>query len=219
MSGMFKTIGVIAALPEEADALFADLGERAGSSRTVQIGDRSITIKVCGIGKVNAALAASALALDHKVEMLFVIGTAGALGPRHGTFLLTEAVQTDYGARQSQGFVHYRAGEWPIGPASCPPFVAMAVESPLAHARIATGDAFVECPEHAAYLRDVMGCDLIDMETGAVAQAAVSLGVPWAGIKATTDGADGSSAGDFTANLLRASRAAADAAEPILRSV
>lgn len=214
-----KKIGVIAALPEEADAFFAGLGERDGSFRTVEIGDRKITICVCGIGKVNAALAASALVLDHKVEMLFVIGTAGALGARHGTFLLTEAIQTDYGAKQAQGFVHYRAGEWPIGPASCPPFVAMTVESPLPHARIATGDAFVECPERAAYLRDIMGCDLIDMETGAVAQAAIVLGVPWAGIKATTDGADGSSAGDFTANLLRASRAAADAAEHVLRSV
>jgi adenosylhomocysteine nucleosidase len=214
-----KKIGVIAALPEEADALFAGQGEREGSIRIVQLADHMITIRICGIGKVNAALAASALVIEHKAEMLFVIGTAGALGKKHGTFLLTEAIQTDYGAKQAQGFVHYRAGEWPIGPASCPPFTAMVVESALPRARIATGDAFVECPEHAAYLRDVMGCDLIDMETGAVAQAAVALGVPWAGIKSTTDGADGSSAGDFTANLLRASRAAADAAESILRAV
>jgi adenosylhomocysteine nucleosidase len=212
-------IGVIAALPEEADALFAGQGECDGPTRVVQLEDRTITICVSGIGKVNAALAASALVLNHGAEMLFVIGTAGALGAKHGTFLLTEAVQTDYGAKQAQGFVHYRAGEWPIGPASCPPFAAMPLESPLPHVRIATGDAFVECPDHAAYLRDVMGCDLIDMETGAVAQASFSLGVPWAGIKSTTDGADGSSAGDFTANLLRASRAAADAAEPTLRAV
>lgn len=214
-----KTIGVIAALPEEADALFAAEGVRNGMMRIVKFDDRTVSIRISGIGKVNAALAASALVLEHGAEMLFVIGTAGALGEKHGTFLLTEAAQTDYGAKQARGFVHYRAGEWPIGPASCPPFAAMAVESPLPHARIATGDAFVECPDHAAYLRDVMGCDLIDMETGAVAQAALALGVPWAGIKSTTDGADSSSAGDFTANLLRASRAAANAAEPILRGV
>jgi adenosylhomocysteine nucleosidase len=212
-------IGIIAALPEEADALFAGQGVHEGSTRVVHLQDRTITISVCGIGKVNAAIAASALVLNHKAEMLFVVGTAGALGDKHGAFLLTEAIQTDYGAKQARGFVHYRAGEWPIGPASCPPFAAMAVKSTLPHARIATGDIFVECPDHAAYLRDVMGCDLIDMETGAVAQAALALGVPWAGIKSTTDGADGSSAGDFTANLLRASRAAADAAEPILGSV
>lgn len=212
-------IGVIAALPEEADALFADQGDRDGSSRVVCLDDRTIAIRVCGVGKVNAALAASMLVREFAAEMLFVTGTAGALGGKHGAFLLTEAIQTDYGARRSDGFTHYRAGEWPIGPAACPPFAAMPVDSPLPHARIATGDAFVECPHHAAYLRDVMGCDLIDMETGAVAQAAVALGVPWAAIKATTDGADGSSAGDFTANLMRAALSAADAAEDILRRI
>jgi adenosylhomocysteine nucleosidase len=214
-----KKIGVIAALPEEADVLFARQGARDGRTRVVQLKDRTVTIRVSGIGKVNAALAASALVLNYEVEMLFVLGTAGALGAKRGTFLLTDAVQADYGARRSDGFTHYQAGEWPIGPASCPPFAAMPLESPLSHARIATGDAFVECAKHAAYLRDVMGCDLIDMETGAVAQAALALGVPWAGIKSTTDGVDGSSAGDFTANLLNASRAAADAAEPLLRGV
>jgi adenosylhomocysteine nucleosidase len=216
---IMNRIGVIAALPEEANALFVGSGEIRGTSRQLLVDHRSIKIQVCGIGKVNAAIAASQLVHGFGAEFLFIIGTAGALGARHGAFLLTEAMQTDYGAKQAKGFVHYRAGEWPIGPALCAPFVAMEIESPLPHARIATGDAFVECPDHAAYLRDVMGCDLIDMETGAVAQAALALGVPWAGIKSTTDGADGSSAGDFTANLLRASRAAADAAEPILRHI
>ena len=212
-------IGVIAALPEEADAVFAGLGEHDGSSRIVQLDDRTLTIFVCGIGKVNAALAASALVLGHKAEMLFVVGTAGALSHRHGAFLLTEGIQVDYGARRRDGFAHYRAGDWPIGAAAALHFGAMAIESPMPQARIATGDSFIECPDHGAYLRDALGCDLIDMETGAVAQAAAVLGVPWAGVKATTDGADGGSADDFAANLIRASLLAASAAENILRRV
>lgn len=216
---MPKTIGVIAALPEEADALFSSQGETRDSVRTVALADRTIVIAISGIGKVNATLAASRLVLTHHAEMLFVVGTAGALGDRHGAFLLTEAIQIDYGARRSDGFAHYRAGDWPIGDAAELHFAAMAIDSPLPCARIATGDAFVECATHAAYLHDTLGCDLIDMETGAVAQAAAALGVPWAGIKATTDGADGGSAGDFTANLIRASREAGIAAEDILCSV
>ena len=51
------------------------------------------------------------------------------------------------------------------------------------------------------------------METGALAQVAQRLGLPWAGIKATTDDANGESAGDFQANLLLAARRAAEAAE------
>jgi nucleoside phosphorylase len=213
---MPNIVGVIAALPEEADALFPGQGETRDNVRVVPLADRTMIIATSGIGKVNATLAASRLVITHHAEMLFVIGTAGALGDRHAAFLLTEAIQIDYGARRSNGFAHYRAGDWPIGGAAELPFAAMVIDSPLPHARIATGDAFVECTAHAAYLRDTLECDLIDMETGAVAQAAAALGVPWAGIKATTDGADGGSAGDFSANLRRASRDAALAAEDVL---
>jgi adenosylhomocysteine nucleosidase len=216
---MPKTIGVVAALPEEADAVFPDQGETRDSVRVITLADRTIIIATSGIGKVNAALAASRLVLTHRVDTLFIIGTAGALGNRHGAFLLTEAIQIDYGARRSDGFAHYRAGDWPIGEAAELHFVAMVIDSALPRARIATSDAFVECADHASYVRDTLGCDLVDMETGAIAQAAAALSVPWAGVKSTTDGADGGSAGDFSANLRRASRDAAMAAEDILRRV
>jgi nucleoside phosphorylase len=216
---MFTVIGIIAALSEEADALFAGQGVVTDAIRHVQTDVRTLVIAVSGIGKVNAALAASDLVRTHGAQLLFILGTAGALGSRHGTFLLNEAVQTDYGARRAAGFSHFRAGTWPIGDASCPPFAALDIDTTLPRARIATSNAFVECADHASYVRDTLGCDLIDMETGAIAQAAVALGVPWAGVKSTTDGADGGSAGDFSANLRRASRDAALAAEDILRRV
>ncbi len=214
-----KIIGIIAALAQEADAIFPGQGLIETGFRRVALGDRTFIIATSGIGKVNAALGASNLVLRHKAQLLFVIGTAGALGPRHGTFVITEAVQTDYGARRSDGFAHFRAGEWPIGAASCPPYEATALTTTLPRARIATSDAFVECPDHAAYLLDVLGCDLIDMETGAVAQAAAALDVSWAAVKATTDAVDGDSASDFTANLMRAAKDAAAAAEQILDRV
>lgn len=83
----------------------------------------------------------------------------------------------------------------------------------LPQARIATADCFVKCPDRSGYLRDVLKADLVDMETAAVAQIAALLDIPWAGIKAVTDGADGNSSGDFHANLERAAnRAASEAA-------
>jgi adenosylhomocysteine nucleosidase len=57
------------------------------------------------------------------------------------------------------------------------------------------------------------------MEVAAVAQAAEALGLPWAAIKAVTDGADGESAGDFNANLKRAARKAADAMERLIEEI
>ena len=61
-----------------------------------------------------------------------------------------------------------------------------------------------------------LGATLVDMETAAVAQAAERLGLPWMAIKATTDDANGESAGDFSANLTRAAKRAAEAAEAVL---
>ena len=83
----------------------------------------------------------------------------------------------------------------------------------LPQARIATADCFVKCPDRSGYLRDVLKADLVDMETAAVAQIAALLDLPWAGIKAVTDGANSDSSGDFHANLERAANlAAAEAA-------
>jgi adenosylhomocysteine nucleosidase len=54
------------------------------------------------------------------------------------------------------------------------------------------------------------------METAAVAQAAARMDVPWAAIKATSDDANGDSAGDFQTNLNRAARIAAEAVERMI---
>src|SRR3546814_20446570 len=114
---------------------------------------------------------------------------------------------------RSGRFRRYRAGEWPIGEAGEAHFNAMADPGlGLPHVRIASGDSFVACPDAAADLA-ALGATLVDMEVGAVAQVAARLGKPWAAIKAVTDEANGASAGDFHANLVRAARAAADGIE------
>ena len=88
----------------------------------------------------------------------------------------------------------------------------------LPHARIASGDSFVACPDAAADLA-ALGATLVDMEVGAVAQVAAKLGLPWAAIKAVTDDANDDSAGDFHANLVRAARAAADEVERLIAMI
>src|SRR3546814_2702748 len=58
-----------------------------------------------------------------------------------------------YGADQPGLFRRYRAGEWPIGDAGEAHFNAMADPGlGLPHARIASGDSFVACPDAAADL-------------------------------------------------------------------
>lgn len=213
-------VGIIAGVEEEADAFAPgrhDRVEQHGhlSVRFVALGPHEVAITCCGVGKVNAAIAATMLATVHRAELLVIVGTAGKLSGIAGDcFLIHEAVQGDYGAQRPEGFTHYTAGSWPIGPARVEAFLAHPLpDVGLPRARIVTGDAFVECPDHSLRLREGLSGDLVDMETGALAQTAVRLGLPWAAIKATTDDANGASAGDFQANLLRAARRAAEAVE------
>ena len=213
-------IGIITGVEEEADAFLPGQHDRLEQHghlaiRFVTHAGHDVAICCCGVGKVNAAIAATMLATVHHAELLMIIGTAGKLSDKAGDcFLIHEAVQGDYGAQRPEGFTHYTAGSWPIGPASVEAFLAHPLpDIGLPQARMVTGDAFVECPDHSLRLREGLGGDLVDMETGALAQVAKRLGLPWAAIKATTDEANGTSAGDFQANLLRAARRAAEAAE------
>lgn len=213
-------IAIITGVEEEAAAFAPGRHERIEQHghlpvRFLDHGGHAIAIGCCGVGKVNAALAATMLATLHHAELLMIIGTAGRLSDKAGDcFLIQEAVQGDYGAQRPGGFTHYTAGSWPIGPAHVEAFRAHPLpEIGLPKARIVTGDAFVECPDHSLRLREGLSGDLVDMETGALAQVAQRLGLRWAAIKAVTDDANGESVGDFQANLLRAARRAAEAAE------
>ena len=209
---------ILAALPEEADALFAGTGEQETSpipSRRVTVHHHNLTIATCGLGKVNAALAAGLLGAS--ADMLLMSGTCGSLGAPPGAYWIAEAVQHDYGAVQPGFFRRYRAGDWPMGEAHEAHFTAMPDPGlGLPHARIASGDSFVACPDAAADLAATLGATLVDMEVGAVAQAAARLGRPWAAIKAVTDEANGASGDDFQANLVRAARRAGQEVERLV---
>jgi adenosylhomocysteine nucleosidase len=216
----FQKIGIICGVEAEAAAFVAGRAfatEQVGelSIARMALGGREISVVCSGVGKVNAGVAATVLALRYGVDLLLVVGTAGKLSAIAGDcFVITEAVQGDYGAQRSGEFVHYTAGSWPIGAAEVVNFSAEPLpDVGLPSARIVSGDAFVECADHGAGLRDRLGGDLVDMETAAVAQAAGRLGLPWAAIKATTDDANGESAEDFSANLARAAGLAAAALE------
>ncbi|WP_283420180.1 5'-methylthioadenosine/S-adenosylhomocysteine nucleosidase [Sphingopyxis sp. Geo48] len=211
---------ILAALAEEGDALFADAGTKrdgAFAPRRLTVNGHDLTIVISGLGKVNAALAAGMISGD--ADLLVMSGTCGSLGAAPGAYWLAEAVQHDYGANEPGRFRRYRAGEWPIGEAGESHFAAMPDPGlGLPHARIASGDSFVACPDAAADLKS-LGATLVDMEVGAVAQVAARLGKPWAAIKAVTDEANGDSAGDFHANLVRAARVAARETERLVAMI
>lgn len=213
---------ILAALPEEGDALFPGSGRRDGGAfavRRLAAHGHDIAIACCGLGKVNAALCAGMLGAG--ADLFLMSGTCGALGgAAPGAYWLAEAVQHDYGAAHPGVFRRYRAGEWPMGDAGETHFTALPDPGlGLPHARIASGDSFVACPDAAADLASGVGAVLVDMEVGALAQVATRLGKPWAAVKAVTDDANGESGGDFHANLGRAACAAAREVERLVALV
>jgi adenosylhomocysteine nucleosidase len=208
---------ILAALPEEGDALFpgtSDKDDGPFAVRSLAVHRHDVAIATCGLGKVNAALCVGALAGD--ADVILMTGTCGALGAAPGAYWIGEALQHDYGATHPGRFRRYRAGDWPMGEPGEAHFAAMPDPGlGLPHARIASGDSFVACPAAAADLKS-LGATLVDMEVGAVAQAAMRLGKPWAAIKAVTDEANDASGDDFLANLRRAARAAGQEVERLV---
>ncbi|NJS15467.1 MAG: purine phosphorylase, partial [Sphingopyxis sp.] len=95
---------IIAALPEEADALFAGQGVPVATAPFAarRVGD--ITIVTSGLGKVNAATAAALWAERTQPATLLMSGTCGRMSDVSGdAFWLAEAVQHDYGAARPGG--------------------------------------------------------------------------------------------------------------------
>ena len=222
---MIEHIAIITGVQDEADAFCHDhpaahVDSPFGAVRQLDRAGKKVSILCSGIGKVHAGAAALYMHSHFRPDLFLVIGTAGHVSSSKGDcFYLSESLQADYGTLERfgehDGFTHYNAGAWPIGPSDWKPFISHPMPDALAlpQARIATADCFVKCPDRSGYLRDTLKADLVDMETAAVAQIAALLDIPWAGIKAVTDGANGDSSGDFLANLERAAnRAASEAA-------
>lgn len=212
---------LLAALPEEADAFLPGAGSPLGgwpAARRIAALGHEIIVAVTGIGKVNLTSVAATLHARHGADLIAITGTAGKISALPGDcFYLARALQHDYGAERPGQFVHFTAGLVPIGPSVIDAWTALPDPGTgLLAALIASGDAFVECPDHARFLSEGLSADLVDMETAALAQFAALAGLPWAGIKATTDDANQDSAGDFRTNLAAASARAAAAMETLI---
>lgn len=203
-------IGLITGLMEEADHFRPRDGKLVPDVPYYLREDDRFAILCAGVGKVNAAMAATAL-IGRGCTLLVSMGSAGRLRPGNsGVFWISEAIQHDYGARRPAGFVTFTAGTLPLGTATVRPFKA--IEDPGLHlpmTRILTGDRFVEQENIALRLAKRFDADLVDMETGAIAQVAAAHDIGWAGIRAVSDDADEASAGNFKKNLDRAARTAA----------
>ncbi|MCJ8191088.1 5'-methylthioadenosine/S-adenosylhomocysteine nucleosidase family protein [Sphingomicrobium aestuariivivum] len=212
-------VGIITGLIEEADSFRPGEGRpHRGVPFYCREGDNWI-VACAGVGKVNAAMACTYL-IDKGIDCLISMGVAGRIGSgREQVYWTERAFQHDYGAWRRSAFVAFRAGTMPIGSA---PLEALEAMTPLGidlpRATILTGDSFIDDRERSDQMAKRFKAELVDMETGALAQVAEHHRIPWGGIRAVSDAASGEGVAEFEANLNRAAQRAAEAGDHFVRA-
>jgi adenosylhomocysteine nucleosidase len=165
-----------------------------------ELGGRPVTAVLCGIGKVAAATAAAAVAVGERPRVLISAGVAGGVRADIETgslVVVSGAVEHDYDLRpfvtdRAHGFGGPR--EWRASGDDVRALHAAAAQVHEGHvhdAWAATGDHVVTDREkHGPILELGHSVACVDMETAAIAYVATALGVPWAGLRVISDGAD-----------------------------
>jgi adenosylhomocysteine nucleosidase len=221
--------GIIGALPEELEALHADLEgvrEHHDGGYAIYSGTlfgQPVLLAKSGVGKVNAALL-TLLLLQRGARRIVFTGVAGALAPtlEVGDLVVsTDAVQHDVDATA----FGYAPGQVPGSPpvfAADPALRALAVRAAqglpgvrVLEGRVASGDQFIHDRAQVARLRTAFAAACVEMEGAAVAQVCAKWGVPFVIIRAMSDRADGSAETDFAAF----SRLAAVTAKRVVRGM
>jgi adenosylhomocysteine nucleosidase len=230
-------LAILTAIPEEIAAFgqhLAEAGRETVAGVTIHTGTldgRAVVLAESGIGKVNAALAATILLDRHGCGGLIFSGVAGGLDPALAVgdlVIATAVIQHDYGAIVNGALEVFRAGALPfpefrgeLGLDAAPALIAgaraaFADDASVRFGTILTGDSYLGCGVTRQRLFEQFGGRAIDMESAAVAQVAAAFGVPWLVIRALSDLAGEDSRLDFEAFAAEAARKAAGA---VLRSL
>jgi adenosylhomocysteine nucleosidase len=206
--------GILCATVEEIAALRARLDvdaepERHGPTRVWcgRFGDEPLVLAQAGIGKVNAAAAATLLLSAFGATRLIFCGVAGGLDPELpvGAVLLADRLAIhDYGVMAGGRLTSTASGIVPLG---APELDALSpvpaevretldrlaktlrtqIEAPVRLGGIVTADYFLNCAETRAGLHARFAAQAIDMESGAVNQIAEAWGAPLYVIRTLSD--------------------------------
>ena len=226
-----QPIGVLCAIPQELAYLADNLVEAAVSEAAGMrfhagaLDGEPVVLARAGMGKVNAAIAATLLIERFGCRVVLFSGIAGGLDPMLAigdVVIADHVIQHDAGYTLEDGFTVYQAGHLPffspndaLGHAAeaaliarvrtaladfmLSPLSATAPDRPprLHFGRILTGDQFVGSETLRERLFRELGGAAVEMEGAAMAQACAAFGVPWLVIRALSDLAGAQSHFDF----------------------
>jgi adenosylhomocysteine nucleosidase len=205
-------IGIIGAMEPEVEALIASIDNPSTEKvsgitfYTGKIGEKSVAIAKCGIGKVFAALCAQTMILKFAPDLLVNTGVGGALasGISTGDIVIasdlcqhdmdTSAIGDPKGLVSGINMIYFeadkRAGEILLATAK-----SLSLNARLG--RIASGDKFIASGEDKTRIITDFSADACEMEGCAIAQVAYVNGTPFAVVRAISDSADGEATMDY----------------------
>lgn len=185
-------IGIIVALNSEAKT-FKDIIE---NKTAVQLADKKgfvgkidgkdVALFISGIGKVNAALTAQAVIDAYSPDYVINFGTAGGMNSNVEImkyYIIDKCCQYDFDVSELDdvpiGYIQDYDGVF---------FDCYTKKTDfLPHAKLASGDRFNNCQKDISTINSVIGCELRDMEGGAIGQVCMANNVKLVMIKGVSD--------------------------------
>ena len=202
-------VGIIGAMESEV-SMILDSMENAGMEEISGMQFWSGTIHgcpavlvQCGVGKVNAAMAAQTLAVHYGACAIINTGVAGALDERLNVgdlVISTDAVQHDMdvtplGYEKGEvpyiGYTAFSADEDLISRAAASAEKVIG-DSQILFGRVCSGDQFIADADKKQWLVETFDGACAEMEGAAVAHAAYVNGLPYLVMRGISDNADGS---------------------------
>lgn len=210
-----KKIGILGAMSCEVNSLCQNLSGHKTETvnglvfHTGKLGTREVVIAQTGEGKVNAAYSTTTMICRYAPDAVINTGCMGGLNPKLNTLDVVIA------SALSEHDLEYGVRGWPRGTVFLPDGSAVrefaadtGLNSGLLTAArnrgieatvgiIASGDLFVSNSEDRERIREAFGADGCEMEGAAVAHVCTLAKVPFAVVRAVSDGANSNSSMSF----------------------
>ena len=177
-----------------------------------------VLVTACGMGKVNAAIAAQLLISIYGAQEIWVSGCAGSLdsGLNNGNICIAETVvyhDLD-GSIISDYHPHHRDAVFYADPRLLDR-ARRVMGTRASYGLIATGDVFVAGDGRQPII-DCFGAICVDMETAAIAHVCYVNEIPFLAVRGISDGAESDGWSTFEQNLEHVARLTAGAVTEIL---
>lgn len=210
---MMKKAGIVIADEMEFEPFEAYAKDRFDCQKGTLRGNESLSFTInkggetlrvtavkCGIGKVNAAMAAAFLIADEKADFLLNAGLSGAISGVHREEIVigSSYVEADFdltaigyplGAKPDQDYCYDADGALMSAAKQALP--------ELKAGKLGCGDIFLADPVKKKLYGETFDICAFDMETGAIAGVCKKAEVPFLSIRKISDDADDTATSDY----------------------